>query len=576
MSAEGPWYYDLEEWAQRLDGARRTSQGLKARCPAHEDKNPSLSVDIRNGRVVWHCHAGCSQDAVRDAAERPNGAPPVARPAVPPAREVRQEVFLVKDKVGRPIAKHTRVDYSDGSKKFFWPRGTDVAGLPLYGVEHLASLDVAQPVIVTEGERKADLLRAVGFAAVGLVGGASVEPADEVLADLVGRHAVLWPDNDEPGRRCMARIAARLHGRAASVRTVDWPEAPPKGDAADLLALHPDPEAARRAVEALLVAAVPFAPVTAEGASFRTLADIDDAPPGPLLFGMLEPNGPNLAYGAPGVGKGTTGAWLVCAALAAGMRPLIFDAERRPREWSRRVSGLGGDRSRVAYLAPEDLGPKLAGRPLWENDQAIGAVAKAAGADILIVDSILPACGVGEERLRSDAQVPYLWVAALDGLGLPSLSFGHPPKGQPEGEPFGSFAWVGAMRLTWLGTRAEGDGHRIRWRPRKRNERGHIAGVLLTVTYGEDGRPSGVVREDDEESTRDWLLAGLVHGPRSVAELAEDLLADLDSPPAGELDRAKERLAAALNRMRKQGWVERLGTSGRNVRWQLRTREDRP
>ena len=101
--------------------------------------------------------------------------------------------------------------------------------------------------------------------------------------------------------------------------------------------------------------------------SYRTLADVSDDPPGPLLFGILEPDGPTLAYAAPGVGKGTTGAWLVCEAQRAGMLPLIFDAERRPREWARRVSGLGGDRSRVVYLEPEDLGPKLrAGSPLWE------------------------------------------------------------------------------------------------------------------------------------------------------------------------------------------------------------------
>ena len=311
--------------------------------------------------------------------------------------------------------------------------------------------------------------------------------------------------------------------------------------------------------------------------SFRTLADVPDEAPGPLLFGILEPDGPTLAYAAPGTGKGTTGAWLVCEAQRAGMMPLIYDAERRPREWSRRVSGLGGDRSRVAYLEPQDLGPKLAGRPLWETAPAIGAIVRAAGADLLIVDSIMPAVGLGEERLRSDAQVPYLWVAALDALGIPSLSFGHPPKGMPEGEPFGSFAWVAAMRLTWLGTKAEGDGHRVRWRPKKRNERGHIPGILLTIGYGDDGRPASAERADDDEGTRDWLLGALVSGPRSVSEMADEMADELDDPPAGELERVRERLGRMLRRMARDGWVERLGgAGGRNVRWSLRLRENRP
>jgi hypothetical protein len=305
--------------------------------------------------------------------------------------------------------------------------------------------------------------------------------------------------------------------------------------------------------------------------TWRTLADVSDAPPAPLLFGWLE-DAPTLAYAAPGVGKGTTGAWTVCEALGAGMRPAIFDAERRPREWARRVSGLGGDRSRVVYLEPTDLGTKLAGRPFWEQAEDVARVLRAAGCDLFLLDSLLPASGIGEDRLKSDAQAPFLFVSALEGLGLPSLAFGHPPKGQPEGDPFGSMAWLAAFRLTWLGTSAEGDGHRVRWRPRKRNERGHIPGFLLTVAYGDDGRPCSVERADDDENTRDWILGGLVSGPRSMADLAEELLGEAENPPAGELDRIKERLGRALRRMAREGWVEKIGSKGPSVRWVLRVR----
>lgn len=311
-------------------------------------------------------------------------------------------------------------------------------------------------------------------------------------------------------------------------------------------------------------------PLHPERTGWRTLADIDDTPPGPLLFGMLE-DGPTLAYAAPGVGKGTTGAYLVCQAQAAGMLPMIYDAERRPREWARRVSGLQGDRSRVAYMGPEDLPRPLIGKPLWDVAPAIGVVAAEAGADLLIVDSILPAIGVGEERLKSDAQAPFLYVQALDALRMPSLSFGHPPKGQPEGDPFGSMAWVAAMRMTWIGTKAEGDGHRVRWRPRKRNERGHIAGILLTVQYGLDGRPCAVEREDDEESTRDWLLLALKNGARGVADLADDLLEESDEHVLEDTRlRTKERLSRCLRRMSHEGFVERQGGAGRGAKWALR------
>jgi hypothetical protein len=248
---------------------------------------------------------------------------------------------------------------------------------------------------------------------------------------------------------------------------------------------------------------------------------------------------------------------------------MIYDAERRPREWSRRVSGLSGDRRNVVYVQPEDLGPHLAGRPLWEQIEAITAIVRHARADLLLIDSILPAVGVGEERLRSDAQAPFLYVAALDSLGITTCSFGHPPKSQPEGDPFGSMAWVASMRMTWIGTKGEGEGHRVRWRPRKRNERGHVPGILLTFSYDDQDRLMGVVREDDDESTREWLLRALVGEPRAVSELADELLEDEDQDVTDDQQkRVKARLGRSLNRLKRDGAVVRVGTT-KDARWRL-------
>src|SRR5262245_46137722 len=47
--------------------ARRSGHGWMAKCPAHDDRNPSLSIREANGKVLVHCHGGCSQDAVIEA-----------------------------------------------------------------------------------------------------------------------------------------------------------------------------------------------------------------------------------------------------------------------------------------------------------------------------------------------------------------------------------------------------------------------------------------------------------------------------------------------------------------------------
>lgn len=52
----------------RLQGVRRNGNGWMARCPAHADRSPSLSVrEGQDGRTLIHCFAGCSVESVSDA-----------------------------------------------------------------------------------------------------------------------------------------------------------------------------------------------------------------------------------------------------------------------------------------------------------------------------------------------------------------------------------------------------------------------------------------------------------------------------------------------------------------------------
>src|SRR5215831_15490471 len=51
-----------ETIAKALDG-RKAGGCWMARCPAHDDRKPSLSItDSQDGKVLVRCHAGCDQD----------------------------------------------------------------------------------------------------------------------------------------------------------------------------------------------------------------------------------------------------------------------------------------------------------------------------------------------------------------------------------------------------------------------------------------------------------------------------------------------------------------------------------
>jgi hypothetical protein len=71
----------VEELLPRLKGVRAVRNGWIARCPAHDDRTPSLSLRQNNGKTLLHCFSGCTAEAVcaalkigiRDLFDKPRG-----------------------------------------------------------------------------------------------------------------------------------------------------------------------------------------------------------------------------------------------------------------------------------------------------------------------------------------------------------------------------------------------------------------------------------------------------------------------------------------------------------------------
>ncbi len=66
----------LADVLNNVQGLKKSGNQYKARCPVHDDKNPSLSITEKNGKVLLHCHAGCAQQDVLDALGGKRTSPP--------------------------------------------------------------------------------------------------------------------------------------------------------------------------------------------------------------------------------------------------------------------------------------------------------------------------------------------------------------------------------------------------------------------------------------------------------------------------------------------------------------------
>ena len=90
-------------------------------------------------------------------------------------------------------------------------------------------------VLIAEGEKTAGALLEHGFIATTCDGGAkNWGPAHS--ASLAGRDVIILPDNDEPGRAHGDAVAESLRDFANSIRILNLPDLPHKGDAFDWFA----------------------------------------------------------------------------------------------------------------------------------------------------------------------------------------------------------------------------------------------------------------------------------------------------------------------------------------------------
>ena len=328
----------------RLSGVKETSSGWSARCPAHEDRQASLSIsEGQDGRVLLKCHAGCDHKKIvsalgleeRDLFDQSTSTRPVsatkASSCSRPTPKKAGKAYATADEaqkayertLGKSATVHKYLDENGihvGSV-IRWqlsPTSKEIRPTSLHAdgwrLEHMPEprplldrrtiLETAGPVYVVEGEKAFDAASGLGLVATASAGGANTAGKSD-WSPLAGREVVILPDNDDAGRKYAADVAEILHelDPPATVRVVELDGLDEGGDVADLYeacqseeelkALHEKIERLADEAEPLSRSSSSTTPATTSTASTSSSVDAYrpfpvDALPGPLSSFVAE------------------------------------------------------------------------------------------------------------------------------------------------------------------------------------------------------------------------------------------------------------------------------------------------
>lgn len=462
-------------------GAKRNGKEWLAACPAHEDHTPSLAIrQADDGKILVHCHGGCSQAAVlgtlRDRGLWPEPGSEGPRDSTHSVgegqgyssadatlRATAQRLggtpggtWIYHNLDGAEAFRVVRIDKPGGRKEYRpvqktthgWALGGPSGPLPLY---NLPALQQAERVVVLEGEKCVEAARLIGLVATTSAHGANA-PGRTDWSPLAGKHVLLLPDNDPAGRRyadIVSQILLQLDP-PASVRVVEIPDLPEGGDLADYLDIRDstDSEDIRRYIEYLGQQTPEVKPAdnSIRAPIGRGLARNEFQPPVPasalgegveiswVWEGYLASGFVTLLTGLWKAGKTTLEAHLIQAmgeggelACSVSRGGVLVVAEEGQALWARRRDDLG-----IGDHAEFDVQPFL-GRPsteLWGSYVShVARLVRSRRYQAVIFDTLASVSPISDENDAARMMAVLTPLRAITEAGAAVLLVHHPRKG---------------------------------------------------------------------------------------------------------------------------------------------------
>jgi hypothetical protein len=212
----------LDSVLARLERVTRNSEGWAALCPAHDDRNPSLSIHVREGKILLYCHAGCTTEAVCVAAGielRELFADNDSAPRIVAEYDYRDERGELLYQVVRREPKDFRQRRPDGKGGWKWSlNGTRRV------IYRLPEVLAQKSILVCEGEKDCETARGLELVATCNPCGAG-QWREEYSDPLRGKRAAVIADADTPGRKHAQAVAASLYSKTDSLKVLELPGA---------------------------------------------------------------------------------------------------------------------------------------------------------------------------------------------------------------------------------------------------------------------------------------------------------------------------------------------------------------
>jgi len=123
----------------------------------------------------------------------------------------------------------------------------------------LPALMVAQEILIVEGEKDADNLMELGLTATTSPMGAK-KWRSEYNEALQGKDIVLISDNDLEGKEHVVQVGASLKDFVNSLKLIELPDLPSKGDVSDFISKFDDREEAAEKLAIMIEGAGPYEP----------------------------------------------------------------------------------------------------------------------------------------------------------------------------------------------------------------------------------------------------------------------------------------------------------------------------